>query len=259
VAAALAAAATSWLGVIVVRAQVTNTACAVTITGPLAPVHATGGALPLSIAVGAPGCTWTLSSNVTWLKIVNPTGTGNGTAYVVIPANGGGNRSGNITNDGGGSFPIPQLASAAVQTTVNFGTPTAIPDNGTVNIALPVSGLTRPISDVTVSVYLTHTFDADLVLSLIGTDDTTVRLSQNRGGGDDNYGSACTPAGSRTLFSDAATSAIASGAPPFASTYRPEQPLAAFRNKIGGAPEAMADVAASLNRVRDPAGVHADP
>jgi hypothetical protein len=52
-------------------------------------------------------------------------------------ANGGGNRSGIITNDGGGSFPIPQLGFVAVQTTVNFGTPTAIPDNGTVNIALP--------------------------------------------------------------------------------------------------------------------------
>ena len=59
--------------------------------------------------------------------------------------------------------------------------------------SLTVSGLTGPITNVTVSFYLTHTFDADLTISLVGPDGTTVTLSIENGGSANNYGSACTP------------------------------------------------------------------
>ena len=45
-----------------------------------------------------------------------------------------------------------------------------IPDNTTVDSTLTVSGLAQPITNVSVSFYLTHTFDADLTISLIGPD-----------------------------------------------------------------------------------------
>jgi subtilisin-like proprotein convertase family protein len=40
---------------------------------------------------------------------------------------------------------------------------------------LTVGGLTQPITNVSVSFYMTHTFDADLTISLVGPDGTTIR------------------------------------------------------------------------------------
>ena len=89
--------------------------------------------------------------------------------------------------------------------------------------------------NVSVSFYLTHTFDADLTISLIGPDSTIIPLSVENGGSANNYGSACSPATSRTTFDDSAATYIADGTAPFVGSFRPEQPLSIFNGKRGAA------------------------
>lgn len=65
---------------------------------------------------------------------------------------------------------------------------------------------------------LRHTFDGDLLITLIHG--TTVTLSSNRGGGGNNF--------IGTVFDDAAATAIGSGSAPFTGSFRPDSPLSAF-------------------------------
>ena len=65
-----------------------------------------------------------------------------------------------------------------------------------------VAGFTGPIGQVTANLYLTHTYDSDLAISLIAPDSTVVTLSNSRGGSGDNYGSSCSPDSSRTTFDE---------------------------------------------------------
>jgi len=84
--------------------------------------------------------------------------------------------------------------------------------------------ITAPIAKVTVSFWVTHTFDADLAISLVGPDGTTVDLTSNNGGGGANFGTSC---GARTVFDDAArhvnhsrNGALRGHVPPRASAVR---------------------------------------
>jgi subtilisin-like proprotein convertase family protein len=95
-----------------------------------------------------------------------------------------------------------------------------IPSQDTTLSTLNVSGIpaNQIITNVTVSLNLTHTFDADLFIQLIAPDGTSVVLAQNEGGSGDNY--------QGTTFSDAAGRSIRQGRAPFTGTFRPETPLA---------------------------------
>jgi uncharacterized repeat protein (TIGR01451 family) len=129
------------------------------------------------------------------------------------------------------------LNTGAVGPAVRFdsATPVAIPDNNPVgtNSPIVVSNITSALRDVTVSVYLTHTYDSDLRLELIGPDGTAVTLSAAHGGSGDNYGVACSPDSLRTTFDDSAGIPISAGFPPFLGSYRPDQQLAKFVGKFG--------------------------
>ena len=129
------------------------------------------------------------------------------------------------------------LASGLVGKAITFTSTNSpiIPDNDPTGVYCPivVTNIDSPIRDVTVSLYITHTFDADLHLELISPDGTTVVLSANEGGSGDNYGAGCAPDSIRTTFDDAATIPISSGNPPFVGSFRPEQQLAAFSLKTG--------------------------
>ena len=127
------------------------------------------------------------------------------------------------------------LPSSGISTRFDQGSPLNIPDLTTVESSNTVSGFSGPIAKVTVSLHLNHTFDGDLLLSLISPDNTVVELSQRRGGGFDNFGSACAPDTARTTFDDAATTAIFSGDAPFTGTFRPDQGLTNFNSKSGAA------------------------
>jgi autotransporter-associated beta strand protein len=134
-----------------------------------------------------------------------------------------------------GTFTVPvSLVSGSAGAAVRFNnnTVTAIPDNGSVDLLMNVSGITTPIKRVVVSMHITHTADSDLDISLIGPDGTIVNLSSDNGGAASDYGSDCTDA-TRTTFNDAGSTAITSASAPFVGTFRPEQPLNVFNEKFG--------------------------
>ncbi|MGH9755580.1 MAG: M36 family metallopeptidase [Blastocatellia bacterium] len=106
-----------------------------------------------------------------------------------------------------------------------------IPDVSTVNIPINVTDV-GAVVDVNVRVRLNHTADSDLRLTLIGPDGTTVALVNNRGVGDDNFGTGANDcSGVPTVFDDSAPIAISAGVSPFAGSFSPESPLAAFNGK----------------------------
>lgn len=79
------------------------------------------------------------------------------------------------------------------------------------------------ISDINVLVTsLTHTFDADLILSLIHGSTTVVLSNRNGGGGNNFIG---------TTFDDAAATSVSSGVAPFTGSFRPNQSLSAFNGQ----------------------------
>jgi autotransporter-associated beta strand protein len=134
-----------------------------------------------------------------------------------------------------GTFAVPvSLVSGSAGTAVRFNnnTVTAIPDNGSVDLLMNVSGITTPIKRVVVSLHITHTAASDLDISLIGPDGTIVNLSSDNGGAASDYGSDCTDV-SRTTFNDGGLTAITSASAPFVGTFRPEQPLSVFHEKFG--------------------------
>ncbi len=112
-------------------------------------------------------------------------------------------------------------------------TPVPIPDLGEGNSTVVVSNVNSALSQVTVALYITHTFDADLLLQLISPDGTTNTLSANNGGGGNNYGAGCFPDSGRTTFDDAALQQITSGNPPFVGVFQPQTPLSVFAGKAG--------------------------
>lgn len=109
--------------------------------------------------------------------------------------------------------------------------PVDIPDLSSVDIPIDVTH-SGSISDVNVKLRLNHTYDSDLVMTLIGPDGTTVALSTNRGGAGQNFGSGTNDcSGTPTIFDDSASTLIGSGIAPFAGSYKPDSPLSAFNGK----------------------------
>ena len=135
-----------------------------------------------------------------------------------------------IVNAGSGdfitSFTLPSGGVAAAPLRFNNNVSTAIPDIGSIDSTNVVSAFSGPLEKVTVSLYLTHTFDSDLNLSLISPDGTTVSLVAATGAGA-NFGSSSVDA-NRTTFDDASVMPISAGAPPFVGTFRPQGSLTNF-------------------------------
>src|SRR5438552_10059060 len=114
--------------------------------------------------------------------------------------------------DQGTTTNVIQIQSGTNGPLVRFNSfaPANIPDanpNGT-NSSIVVSNLVGAIANVSVSLYVTHTYDAALKLELVAPDGTTAVLSANNGSSGDNYGFGCAPDSSRTTFSDFATTPI---------------------------------------------------
>lgn len=101
--------------------------------------------------------------------------------------------------------------------------PVSIPDNTTVTSTLSVAGVVGAITDLNVSVNITHTYNADLDIFLIAPDGTRIELSTDNGGSGDNY--------TNTVFDDQAVTAITAGKAPFTGSFRPEGSLAIMNGK----------------------------
>jgi subtilisin-like proprotein convertase family protein/putative hemolysin len=98
-------------------------------------------------------------------------------------------------------------------------TPIAIPDESVANSFISVpAGFT--ISDVNVTLDITHTWDEDLDVYLISPQGTRVELFTDVGGIYDNF--------TGTILDDECATPITSGTAPFTGCYQPEGSLAAF-------------------------------
>lgn len=129
------------------------------------------------------------------------------------------------------TFALGVLGPSITNTTSSGNLATPIPDVSSVEIPINVTEF-GSVEDVNVSVRLNHTFDGDLEIRLIHPDGTSVMLSDNRGGGGDNFGSGANDcSGVPTRFDDSAAIAISVGAAPFAGSFRPDSPLSALNGK----------------------------
>ncbi|WP_223033704.1 GEVED domain-containing protein [Hanstruepera marina] len=91
--------------------------------------------------------------------------------------------------------------------------------------SIPIAGLDSGsyVSEVTVNI--THPYDADVEIYLVGPapNNTEIPLSISNGGSGANY--------TNTVFSDSGTTSINSGFAPFSGTFSPEQPLSSFTDQ----------------------------
>ena len=217
-------------GVGIVMAAAPQAGCTFTVAPPAGSVAILGGSATATVTASTGSCNWVAWSTVPWITMTGGgTGTGSGPLGLTLAANHGPARSANIMIQGGQVATVSQSGNAPVS--FGFTGSVPIPDNSFVEAPLAVSGVSQRITNLSVSLRLTHTFDSDLTVKLIAPDNTTVILSAHRGSSGDNYGSACTPDTSRTTFDDSVANSIAIGTAPFVGSFRPEQPLAAFNGK----------------------------
>lgn len=113
----------------------------------------------------------------------------------------------------------------------------AIPDNNPASPAIvdiPVTGAGNVVG-LTVAVWVQHTYDADLQISLKHPDGTTVMLADGVGAGRQGFGTG-SPDAQRVIFDDAAATAITSltgNSPTPVGSYRPQAALSALKAKPG--------------------------
>ena len=134
--------------------------------------------------------------------------------------------AGNTASADNGGTNYSFITSANVQPTyVSTAPPAAIPDNSPAGVAMTIAvPENKTIQDLNVMVNITHTYDGDLTLSLIGPDNTTIVLSNRRGSGGANF--------VNTVFDDQASTPIASGSAPFTGSFIPDASLSAFNGKL---------------------------
>lgn len=150
----------------------------------------------------------------------------------------------NVFDDAGGdvgtlvSWSLSITDGAITSIPPSFGAPqtrstgpiaVAINDNATSTAPLAVSGVTTNVGQVKVYVEITHTWNADLDISVQSPAATTVLLSDNRGGANDNVFNG-------TLFDMASADAIGSFAfanNVVATNLRPDGNLGLFAGQDG--------------------------
>src|SRR5262249_27259341 len=107
-------------------------------------------------------------------------------------------------------------------------TPLAIPVSpawgtfGVVTSVIDVSGLAGLLTNVSVTLNINETVDADLVITLISPWGDQVNLINQEGFNGQNF--------TGTVLDDSAPTPISSGSAPFTGTYQPEQPLGTLEN-----------------------------
>ena len=100
-----------------------------------------------------------------------------------------------------------------VATFNSVDTPRTIPDGPNMLSTRTVSGLAGVITDINVTVNLTHPYVGELYVTLISPANTPVILANYLGGSGDNY--------TNTTFDDEAATYISTGSPPFTGSFKP--------------------------------------
>ncbi len=107
-------------------------------------------------------------------------------------------------------------------TTFTVGAPKPLEYYGSAISSIPVS-LNQVITNVTVTINVTHNRDSDLFIHLQAPDGTQIVLSNRNGGTGANY--------QVTTFSDGATTPISASSAPFNGTFKPDSPLSVLKGK----------------------------
>lgn len=134
-----------------------------------------------------------------------------------------------INDCGNGSYASASFTTANISCLMfdSTDTPLAIPDNNAngassiINIAT-----TSLITDVNVTVNISHTWDDDLTMTLIAPDGTSVVLSSGNGGSGNDY--------TNTLFDQEGATPIGAGSPPFTGTFIPQEDLSVLYGSFSG-------------------------
>ena len=132
-----------------------------------------------------------------------------------------------LNDCGEGTFSTPfsfTTANIACNTYNATDTPLNIPDNDANGVRSTLT-LTDDftLTDVNVTINITHPWDGDLDIFLISPAGTQVELTSDNGSSGDNY--------TNTTFDDDATDPITSGSAPFTGTFSPEGSLASFNGE----------------------------
>ena len=121
-----------------------------------------------------------------------------------------------LRNFGASTIQLPPVTSLTSQ---------VINDQATVFSLLNFSGPVTSITDINVSLNISHTFDSDLSAILISPQGTAIDLFANIGGDGNNF--------LNTIFDDQATTAITDPAatPPFAGSFMPVEALSCAQRR----------------------------
>jgi gliding motility-associated-like protein len=134
-----------------------------------------------------------------------------------------------VNDCGTGSYSSASFTTADVtcDTYNSTDTPVTIPDNNAAGVNSVINiATTSLITDVNLTVNITHTYDGDLILRLISPAGTSVLLSDQNGSFGDNY--------TNTTFDQDATTPITSSSPPYTGTFQPEGDLSALNGEFSG-------------------------
>ena len=118
----------------------------------------------------------------------------------------------------------------AIVTVVGGGAGSAIPPSGTSGTTVVTADPLRDgvIADVNVLLNITHSFDADLDMTITSPAGSSVELATDVGGSGDNF--------TNTLFDDEASTPITAGLPPFTGSFQPEGSLATLNGQRAAGP-----------------------
>lgn len=131
-------------------------------------------------------------------------------------------------------------ATAAEAQVVNrYTNNTASAANGINDTATPCSspftrtfsvGSSYTVADVNIGLLMAHTYRYDLIVTLVSPAGTRVVVSNQIGGGADNFNALMDDSGSNPIVNYTANSSI-SAVPPYAATYQPSNLLSAFNGQ----------------------------
>ncbi len=124
--------------------------------------------------------------------------------------------------DDGTGVPFTSTDTAVISNIRRYDStdiPKNISDNSTVSSIISIPDELR-IVDFEVELDITHTYDADLDVSLVAPDGTTVILFQDVGGSGDDF--------TETYLDDESGTSITTGTAPFTGRYRPQVSLTNF-------------------------------
>ncbi|WP_336067934.1 reprolysin-like metallopeptidase [Mesoflavibacter sp. CH_XMU1404-2] len=132
-----------------------------------------------------------------------------------------------VNDCGNGAYATSDFQTANIACNIysSSDTPIAIPDASATGISSVITVTdVSSITDINVTINVTHTYASDLTISLISPAGTEVILSLENGGSGENY--------TNTVFDDDAANPIASGATPFTGAFQPTEALSVLNSEF---------------------------